>query len=52
MFFKIRDFGHDWPGSQGETRSGIDASELMWSFFGLDGSGGNVTSHATNATIV
>jgi hypothetical protein len=34
-----------WPGSLGESRSGIDASELMWDFFGLVGGGRhNVTA--------
>ena len=35
VFYKVRDFGHVWPGALGESRSGIDASELMWRFFGL-----------------
>ena len=46
VFYKIRDFGHVWPGSGGETRSGIDASALMWTFFGLDSRGnGSSTGH-------
>jgi|AACY02.17.fsa_nt_gi Poly(3-hydroxybutyrate) depolymerase len=38
VFYKLEDFGHSWPGALGESRSGIDASELMWQFF-FSGSG-------------
>eukprot|EP01051_Picozoa_sp_SAG22_P005575 SAG22_NODE_335_length_12071_cov_5.268771_9_plen_1174_part_00 len=56
VFYKIRDFGHEWPGALGESRSGIDASEIMWAFFGLGGGRGGggvgVGGGTGNATAV
>lgn len=49
-YYKIEDFGHVWPGSFGESRSGIVASEIMWNFFGLSENSGRLANANSNAT--